>query len=58
MKGRIIIHKDGSQSFATDDIEIVKNKENIEDQKEKPANIKKPEKIKFNKGKIKLKSSK
>ena len=58
MSNKIITHVDGSQSFVTDDIVVIKNKENPKDQKTNPTDIKKLEDVEFKKGKVTHKKSK
>ena len=57
MKKYIITHKDGSQSFVTGGMSILKNKESIEDQKKAPTKAK-IEDIEIKNGKVKMKKSK
>lgn len=58
MNGRIVTHKDGSQSVILDgsaSIEILKNKETAEEQRSNKVRTKDVKKVKFNKGKVKSK---
>lgn len=58
MRGKVITHKDGTQSITIGDIDIVKGGEAKKDQKVKDVNINKNEVADIEKGKAKLKSNK